>query len=91
MSDPEHAAHSFDPRPADPVLAAVVYTALFKSCLLTISGLLGSLCRIENWCEVSEVETILREREVRCDFPLTVVVLTVLSCSLEILGADIPV
>ena len=47
--------------------AQVVYTALFKSYLLTMPGLLGSLCRIENWCEVSEVETLLREREVRGD------------------------
>ena len=51
--------------------AQVVYTALFKSYLLTMPGLLGSLCRIENWCEVSEVEALLREREVRRD-PLTV-------------------
>jgi hypothetical protein len=47
--------------------AQVVYTALFKSYLLTMPGLLGSLCRIENWCEVSEVEALLREREVRGD------------------------
>ena len=47
--------------------AQVVYTALFKSYLLTMPGLLGSLCRIENWCEVSEVEALLREREVRAD------------------------
>ena len=45
--------------------AQVVYTALFKSYLLTMPGLLGSLCRIENWCEVSEVEALLKEREVR--------------------------
>ena len=68
-----------------------VYTGLFKSYLLTMPGLLGSLCQIENWCKASVVETILRELEVRCDFPLTVAVLTLLSCSLEILGADIPV
>ena len=49
--------------------AQVVYTALFKSYLLTMPGLLGSLCRIENWCEVSEVEALLREREVRGDSP----------------------
>lgn len=45
--------------------AQVVYTALFKSYLLKMPGLLGSLCRIENWCEVSEVEALLKEREVR--------------------------
>ena len=49
--------------------AQVVYTALFKSYLLTMPGLLGSLCRIENWCEVSEVETLLKEREVRGSLP----------------------
>lgn len=47
--------------------AQVVYTALFKSYLLTLPSLLGSLCRIENWCEVSEVEALLRERKVRDD------------------------
>jgi len=31
--------------------AQVVYTALFKSYLLTMPGLLGPLCPIENWCE----------------------------------------
>jgi hypothetical protein len=51
--------------------AQVVYTALFKSYLIIMPGLLGSLCRIENWCEVSEVEALLREREVRGGSPLT--------------------
>jgi hypothetical protein len=28
-------------------------------------GLLGPLCRVENWCEVEEVEEELHAREVR--------------------------
>ena len=51
--------------------AQAVYTALFKSYLLTTPGLLGSLGRIESWCEVSEVGAPLREREVRDDSPST--------------------
>lgn len=51
--------------------AQVVYTALFKSYLIIMPGLLGSLCRIENWCEVSEVEALLREREVLSGSPPT--------------------
>ncbi|KAJ7911467.1 hypothetical protein B0H13DRAFT_2660518 [Mycena leptocephala] len=35
--------------------AQIVDTALFKSYLL-IDGAPGSLCRVSNWCEVSEVE-----------------------------------
>ena len=44
--------------------AQIVDTALFKSYLLVRPGLLASLCRV-GWCEVSEVEELLREREVR--------------------------
>ncbi|KAG7444850.1 uncharacterized protein BT62DRAFT_970791 [Guyanagaster necrorhizus] len=40
--------------------AQVVYTALFKSYLIIRPGLLGPLCRVPNWCEVSEVEEELR-------------------------------
>lgn len=43
--------------------AQIVDTALFKSYLLVRPGLLGPLCRV-GWCEVSEVEELLREREV---------------------------
>jgi hypothetical protein len=42
-----------------------VDTALFKSYLVTQPALLGALCRLANWCEVSEVEEELRAREVR--------------------------
>jgi hypothetical protein len=45
--------------------AQIVDTALFKSYLLIRPGLLGPLCRVANWCEVSEVEEELRAREVR--------------------------
>ena len=44
--------------------AQIVDTALYKSYLLIRPGLLGSLCRVANWCEVSEVEEELRAREV---------------------------
>ena len=44
--------------------AQIVDTALFKSYLIVRPGLLGSLCRLDNWCEVSEVENELRAREV---------------------------
>ena len=45
--------------------AQIVDTALFKSYLAIRPALLGPLCRVENWCEVSEVEEVLQEREVR--------------------------
>ena len=45
--------------------AQIVDTALFKSYLVARPGLLGPLCRLDNWCEVSEVEAVLRERGVR--------------------------
>lgn len=48
--------------------AQIVDTALFKSYLVNRPGLLGSLCRVPNWCEVSEVEEELRARKVRCQF-----------------------
>lgn len=44
--------------------AQIIDTALFKSYLLIRPGLLASLCRSENWCEVSEVEEVLLQREV---------------------------
>ena len=62
--------------------AQIVDTALFKSYLLVRPGLLGPLCRV-GWCEVSEVEELLREREVRltlCKGPLRTEGLT---CSLQ--------
>jgi len=44
--------------------AQIVDTALFKSYLIVRPGLLGPLCRVDNWCEVSEVEETLAAREV---------------------------
>ncbi|CAO1632481.1 unnamed protein product [Parajaminaea phylloscopi] len=40
-------------------LARVVDTALFKTFLETKPSLVGPLCRIQNWCDVSEVEGLL--------------------------------
>lgn len=48
--------------------AQIVDTALFKSYLVVRPGLLASLCRVGNWCEVSEVEEVLRSREVCAPF-----------------------
>ncbi|ESK95857.1 rab guanyl-nucleotide exchange factor [Moniliophthora roreri MCA 2997] len=42
--------------------AQIVDTAFFKSFLMIRPSLAGSLFRIANWCEVEEVEEILRER-----------------------------
>ncbi len=46
-------------------VSQIVYTALLKVYLAIRPILVGSLCRIENWCEVEEVEGLLRAREVR--------------------------
>ncbi|KAH7913588.1 hypothetical protein BJ138DRAFT_1177962 [Hygrophoropsis aurantiaca] len=43
--------------------AQIVDTALFKSYLIIRPALVGPLCRVANWCEVSEVEEELRTRE----------------------------
>ncbi|KAH9926823.1 hypothetical protein B0H21DRAFT_138019 [Amylocystis lapponica] len=43
--------------------AQIVDTVLFKSYLLVRPTLLAPLCRLGNWCEVSEVEEVLRARE----------------------------
>ncbi|KAM0752115.1 hypothetical protein T439DRAFT_299856 [Meredithblackwellia eburnea MCA 4105] len=40
-------------------VAQVVDTALFRSYLATKPVMMGPLCRIENWCEVGEVEELL--------------------------------
>ncbi|KAL7424682.1 Vacuolar morphogenesis protein 6 [Cryptotrichosporon argae] len=40
--------------------AQVVYTTLLKVYLVARPTLVGSLCRIENWCDVVEVEGLLR-------------------------------
>jgi hypothetical protein len=44
--------------------AQVVATALFKCYLQARPGLVGSLCRLDNWFEVTEVEEELTTREV---------------------------
>lgn len=44
--------------------AQIVDTALFKLYLVIRSNLLGSLCRLPNWCEVLEVEQVLRNKGV---------------------------
>ncbi|CAO1616824.1 unnamed protein product [Jaminaea pallidilutea] len=43
-------------------LARVVDTALFKTFLETKPSLVGPLCRIQNWCEVNEVEGLLEAK-----------------------------
>lgn len=48
--------------------AQILDTALFKSYLVIRPAMLGPLCRIDNWCEVSEVEEILQEREVETTY-----------------------
>lgn len=45
-------------------VAQVVDTALFKSYLATKPVMVGPLCRIENWCEVEEVEELLLNEKV---------------------------
>lgn len=42
--------------------AQVIYTSLLKVYLVARPSLVGSLCRIENWCDVAEVEPLLREK-----------------------------
>lgn len=42
--------------------AQVIYTSLLKVYLVARPTLVGSLCRIENWCDVAEVEPLLREK-----------------------------
>ncbi|KIJ67051.1 hypothetical protein HYDPIDRAFT_174307 [Hydnomerulius pinastri MD-312] len=44
-------------------MAQIVDTVLFKSYLIGRPVMLGPLCRVANWCEVSEVEEELRARE----------------------------
>ncbi|WFD33112.1 Vacuolar morphogenesis protein 6 [Malassezia sp. CBS 17886] len=48
------------PTPTLAAAAHVVDTALFKTFLHTKPGLVGPLCRVENWCEVAELEALLR-------------------------------
>lgn len=46
--------------------AQVIYTALLKVYLVARPILVGSLCRIENWCDVEEVEELLKAQKVSC-------------------------
>lgn len=50
-------------------VAQVVDTALFRSYLATKPVMVGPLCRIENWCEVAEVEELLLKAQVRRGSP----------------------
>lgn len=45
-------------------MAQVVYTALMRVYLKARPVLVGSLCRIENWCDVKEVEGLLKQQNV---------------------------
>jgi hypothetical protein len=45
-------------------MAQVIYTALLKVYLVARPVLVGSLCRIENWCDVEEVEGLLKAQMV---------------------------
>lgn len=45
-------------------VAQLVDTALFKSYMVVRPSLVGSLCRLANFCEVSEVEEQLKEKKV---------------------------
>lgn len=45
-------------------MAQVIYTALLKVYLVARPVLVGSLCRIENWCDVEEVEELLKAQKV---------------------------
>lgn len=45
-------------------VAQIVDTALFRSYLAIRPTLLGSLCRLDNWCEVEEVEGLLKNAKV---------------------------
>ncbi len=47
-------------------MAQVIYTALLKVYLVARPVLVGSLCRIENWCDVEEVEELLKAQKVEC-------------------------
>jgi hypothetical protein len=48
-------------------IAQVIYTALIKVYLVARPSLVGSLCRIENWCDVEEVEGLLKAQKVRAN------------------------
>lgn len=45
-------------------MAQIIYTALIKVYLVARPVLVGSLCRIENWCDIEEVEELLKAQKV---------------------------
>lgn len=45
-------------------IAKIVDTALFKSYLAVKPTMLGPLCRLPNWCEVDELESLLMDAKV---------------------------
>lgn len=47
------------------LVAQVVDTALFRCYLAMRPSMLGPLCRLDNWCQVDEVEALLMEAKVR--------------------------
>jgi hypothetical protein len=51
-------------------MAQIIYTALLKVYLVARPILVGSLCRIENWCDVHEVEGLLKAQKVRSFGPM---------------------
>lgn len=57
-------------------MAQVVYTALMRVYLKARPVLVGSLCRIENWCDVKEVEGLLKEQKVGFFFSFSLCTLT---------------
>lgn len=64
LSIPDGPVSELPPRQLHRV-AQTVDTALFKCYLLVRPSLLGSLCRLDNWCEAEEVEELLMSAKVR--------------------------
>lgn len=64
-------------------VAQIVDTALFKCYLAIRPSLLGSLCRLDNWCEVEEVEELLTNAKVNRFSLLIYGKLTVLPSAFE--------
>lgn len=62
LAIPSKPLHELDTEQLTAV-AQTVDTALFKTFLATKPGLLGPLCRVENWCEVDQVEELLLRRK----------------------------
>jgi hypothetical protein len=45
-------------------MGQVIYTGLIKVYLVARPTLVGSVCRIQNWCDVEEVEGLLKAQNV---------------------------